>query len=191
MDNERTVSFIYEIGYIGQGKYNSANRLPYSIWNDMFKRCYSKKYHSTKPTYIDCSVAEEWLNFQNFAEWFEENYIEGFQLDKDILVKGNKIYSSKTCCFVPVEINSLFTKSNKIRGIYPIGVRKNKNQIEAFLSINSTQKYLGVFKSVNEAFEAYKVAKESNIQKIAEKWKDKISDKVYQAMYNYKVEITD
>ena len=96
----------------------------------MLTRCYSDKYKKKKPTYEDCKVYEELLNFQNFAKWDSENYyeIEGetMCLDKDILVKHNKIYSPETCVYVPNTINVLFTKSDKIRGNTPIGVNEQK-----------------------------------------------------------------
>jgi hypothetical protein len=76
----------------------------------MMMRCYSLKWSSKFPTYKDCIVDERWHNFQIFGEWFEENYVEGFELDKDILGKSSKIYSPETCCFVPQEINLMFTK---------------------------------------------------------------------------------
>ena len=103
---------VYGIGYIGEGE-GEKGRV-YNIWKKVLQRCYSKEYHIKKPTYIGCSVVKEWLNFQNFAKWYKKNYkpetMEGWHLDKDILVKGNKIYSPETCCFVPADINSLLLK---------------------------------------------------------------------------------
>lgn len=120
----------YGIGYLGEGKYdineNGKHTKCYNTWHDMFRRCYDEKCHEKRPTYKDCEVDEEWHNFQNFAKWYYENYyeIEGekMQLDKDILHKGNKIYSPETCIFVPQTINLLFTKSDKTRGNNPMGV---------------------------------------------------------------------
>ena len=73
----------------------------YKVWHSMMNRCYSKKYHSKFPTYQNCSVCNEWTYLSNFKRWFDENYVDGYVLDKDILVKGNKVYSPETCCFVP------------------------------------------------------------------------------------------
>lgn len=96
----------------------------------MMRRCYDPKYHEKEPTYKGCEVCKEWLNFQMFAEWYYKNHyeIEGQRicLDKDILLKGNKIYSADTCIFVPHRINSLFVKSYKLRGELPIGVSYHK-----------------------------------------------------------------
>ena len=188
---------VYGVGYIGKGEYKSEVRKKavkeYYIWSGMLERCYNKKFQEKQPTYKGCSVAEEWLDFQNFAKWFDENYIEGFHLDKDILIKGNKIYSPETCCFVPREINTLFTFNNINRGELPLGVgyTKNKKKYVSQLSKGVLSKHLGTFSTPEEAFQAYKIAKESYIKEVADKWKDLISEQVYEAMYNYKVEITD
>ena len=114
----------YEVGYIGEGEYkvceNGKITRVYSTWNNMLKRCYDEKYHEKYPTYKDCEICEEWHNFQKYGKWFEENYysIEGEKmcLDKDVLVKHNKIYSPETCIFVPERINTLFTKCDRSRG---------------------------------------------------------------------------
>ena len=111
--NDNTV---YNIGRLGQGKYkskfNKKQTIQYQYWFDMMKRCYSKDYHKRFPTYKGCTVCEEWLNYQNFGKWFDDNFYqienEIMCLDKDILHKGNKIYSPDTCVFVPQRINTLF-----------------------------------------------------------------------------------
>lgn len=107
---------VYGIGYIGEGNFkackNKERNNYYGIWSDMLRRCYSEKYRDKKPSYVGCTVCEEWHNFQNFAKWYEENYYEFedeiMQLDKDILVKGNRVYSPKTCLILPNSINSIF-----------------------------------------------------------------------------------
>lgn len=184
---------VCKVGYVGMGKHKVSleNKVTkkYKIWNAMLGRCYLDK----KVTYKDCSVILEWHNFQNFGDWYDKNYIESFELDKDILIKGNKVYSPKTCCFVPREINVLFTKRQNKRGNYPIGVHFHK-KIKKYIALvnkNFNQKHIGSYNTPEEAFEAYKTAKELYIKEIAEKWKDKISNKVYKALINYNVEITD
>lgn len=160
----------------------------YKIWMGIIKRCGNVKY----PTYIDCKICEEWKVYSNFKKWFDKRHIEGFHLDKDILVKGNKVYSPDTCCFVPREINNLFIKCQNIRGEYPIGVRKDVNRKGFSATIYKGKKeYVGYFSTPIDAFNAYKEAKESWIKQVADKWKDKLDPKVYQALYNYKVEIND
>ena len=117
--------------------------------------------------------------------------MQGWELDKDILFKGNKIYSPETCCFIPREINQIFPKRDLKRGEYPIGVTRKRGKFSAQLSTKDFNKNLGVFNTPEEAFQAYKSAKESYIKEVADKWKDQIEPRVYQAMYNYQVEITD
>lgn len=117
----------YNNGYMGIGEYSSKNNgsktKAYNLWISIFKRSYSDVYHEKYPTYKNVTVCEEWKCFQNFAKWFYENYkphMEGWHLDKDILVKGNKLYSPETCIFIPNELNCVFT--NRV---------DNKNKIKA------------------------------------------------------------
>ena len=183
---------VYGVGFVGIGKYGILTyHKIYTTWKSMLQRCYDSKFQEKNLTYKDVTVCEEWYDFQNFTEWFMENSTRGFALDKDILQKGNKIYSSKTCCFVPSCINNLFVTNGNNRGEYPIGVNSSKNKFKAELKINSKNIHLGVFDTPKEAFQAYKRAKEKHIKDMADKWRDKITPKVYEAMYNYKVEITD
>ncbi len=179
------------IGYMGIGKYNSVcNKEAYQSWNSLLQRCYDSNFHERSFTYKDCSVSDNWKNFQVFAEWHEKNYIVGFALDKDILVKGNKVYSSETCCFVPKQINQLFVKCDRARGQYPIGVYAHKDKF-IFNCTRGKDKIRGRFNTPEEAFQAYKIEKEKYIKEVADKWRGKIAESTYQAMVNYKIEITD
>lgn len=184
---------VVQYGCIGNGCYGTKH-FSYNIWANLLKRCKDEKVIKINPTYKDITVCEEWRDFQNFAQWCEDNwkpYMEGWQLDKDILVKNNKTYSPETCCFVPQEINKTFTKSNKKRGDLPIGVGKNYNKYISQIKTSGKVRFLGSFDTLEEAFQAYKIAKEEYIKEVADKWKDLIDPRVYQAMYNYQVEITD
>lgn len=96
----------------------------YTTWNNMLKRCYSIKSQHRNPTYVGCTVCEEWLSFSNFKKWFDENYVDGFDLDKDILVEGNKEYSPEFCRFVPHYLNTLICKCDAGLGKLPIGITK-------------------------------------------------------------------
>ena len=186
---------VFEVGYIGIGEHkpsiNRKSTVCYTRWSNMLQRCYYKSTQEKQPAYKDCTVAIEWHNFQNFAKWHEENYVEGWCLDKDILVKGSKIYSSETCCFVPNDINMLFVKCNSSRGEYPIGVSKEGTKYRALIAKNNKLTHLGLFNTHEEAFQAYKTAKEMYIKEVAENWRNLISEEVHKALINYKVEITD
>ena len=193
---------IYNVGYIGEGYYKLiTHKNIYKHWSSMIRRCYADNKNKFNPTYKDCSVCEEWHNFQNFGKWFDENYYtienETMALDKDILVKGNKTYSPETCVFVPQRINSLFLKRNKSRGKYPIGTSYNKRdkKYESCCHMYKNNRYtrhaIGNFDTPTEAFTAYKTFKEQYIKQVANEYKDKIPKKLYDAMYRYEVEITD
>ena len=195
----------YGVGYLGEGEYKvKENGKPtriYDTWKSMLRRCYDKKYHEKYPTYKDCTVSEEWHNFQNFAKWYDNNYyeIKGeiMALDKDILFKHDKIYSPDTCIFVPERINLLFVKSDKSRGKSVIGTtpKNGKYQVRCQLINPETGKskneYLGYYETQEKAFEVYKYYKEKNIKQVADYYKDRIPQKLYDAMYNYEVEIND
>lgn len=193
---------VYGIGFLGNGEFSNKNdEKCYKYWSNMLRRCYDKKTLEKYPTYLQCGVCEEWHNFQNFAKWFYNNYYEIREetmcLDKDILFKGNKVYSSETCIFVPKSINSLFVKNNDVRGEYPIGVNydKRRNKFQASCSIivlQKQQKHIGYYDTPEQAFyEGYKPFKEAYIKEVAEEYKDVIPVKLYEAMYRYKVEIDD
>ena len=114
-------------------------------------------------------------------------------LDKDILFKGNKVYSPETCCFVPHAINTLFLNGKKNRGGLPLGVHfdKNKGKYRAEMSFMGEQIKLGTFDAVDSAFARYKEYKEDFIRDIAEQYRDEIPDKVYKAMVGWEVAIDD
>lgn len=182
------------IGFIGEGIYDTSNNNAMSqCWANMLRRCYDSEHYLKQPTYEGCTVCEEWCNFQNFGEWYTNSYVEGFALDKDILVKGNKVYSPETCCFVPRQINQLFVKADKIRNNFYIGVRKEAltGRYSAIIYKYNVRVHIGVFNTPEKAFQAYKIAKEAYIKEVAELWKGKISDKVYKALQNYQVEPND
>lgn len=127
----------------------------YSTWRDMLVRSYTSKYKEKHPTYIGVTCCEEWLYFTNFAKWFKDNYIKGWQLDKDLLIKDNKIYSPATCLFVPAKINAFIILSGKIRGDQPLGVSLHQKNFQAQIKIGSKRIYLGVFNSKEEAHRAW------------------------------------
>lgn len=192
---------VYGKGYIGEGNYtsriNGKKTKCYETWIDMLKRCYNEKRKVRDSTYENCEVYDKFLCFQNFAKWYNDNYYEikgeKMCLDKDILFKGNKVYSPETCIFVPNRINVLFIKSNKTRGDCPIGVSYNKSHKKYTSYMNYIDKkiYLGDYKTPEEAFQAYKVAKEKYIKEVADEYKPYIPKELYDAMYRYEVEIDD
>ena len=166
----------------------------YAAWKQMLARCYCESYVKKTPTYKDAEVCDEWKRFSAFKEWFDEHYIDGYCLDKDILVKGNKVYSPQTCCFVPNEINALLIKHDSKRGKYPIGVSKHGNKYCARVNkYKEGSVWIGTYNTPEEAFNAYKDAKEKYIQQQAKLYYNngKITKLVYNALLNYRVNIKD
>lgn len=182
------------IGYRGSENVDCQSE-SYLKWHDMIHRCYNAKFHERQPQYEGCTVCTEWLNYSNFKVWYDQNKIPGMilDLDKDILFKGNKEYSPSTVAFVPHEINTLFVNRKKNRGNLPIGVNfdKDKGKYRAEMQFMGRLKKLGTFGNAESAFARYKEYKEDFIKDMAEQYKDKIPDKVYQAMMNWEIEITD
>lgn len=125
----------------------------YRNWQKMLERCYSSKLHQRCPSYINCSVSEEWIHLSNFREWFNESYVEGYHLDKDLLFPGNKVYGPDTCLFIPHNINKLFTFHNSARGEYLLGVsfRKECNIFRSQCSNGNGKQIKKHFKDPTEA----------------------------------------
>ena len=201
----------YGVGYLGEGKYTFTDKnnldskghaiktVCFNHWQAMMYRCYGEKFQK-KTSYMNCTVCEEWHNYQNFAKWFYENYYtvnnEVMNLDKDIILKNNTVYSPTTCCFIPADINKIFVKREKAKefklpiGLYQINL-KNKIRYNASIKEYNKDKNLGCFDTIEEAFNAYKIEKEKYIKEVADSYKKYLPEIVYNALYNYKVEITD
>lgn len=168
----------------------------YQIWTNMLLRCYDADNSNYRPTYLGCSVCNSWLYFSNFKTWFEnpENgYMEGYHLDKDIILKNNKVYSPERCCFIPKEINSLFTNRKRLRGAYPVGIQPKDGGYEVLVDTNGERpRYIGFYYNIPDAFAAYKDAKEYRIREVATRYyaQKKITQRVYNAMLNYQIQIT-
>lgn len=187
---------IYGVAYIGNTTSQESpytRKKSYLTWNSMIKRCYSVTKKDS--SYANCSVCKEWLCFENFEKWYNENYYtitnEKICIDKDILVRGNRIYSPTTCLFVPERINNLFIyKKNKDSNL-PIGVviRKNKGIVKYIskMNIDGKETHLGAHNTIEGAFDNYKKKKENNIKRIANIYKNNIPQKLYNILMEYEV----
>ena len=173
-------------------------------WGKMLQRCFDNKLKEKYPTYKDVTCCERWLCFSYFLEDLEIlkqeynwNIDEKLQLDKDILRKGNKIYSLENCVLVPDWINKLFTKRDAKRGDCPVGVTYHKiaKKYQAHCNVNGKLKGLGLYNTIEEAFNAYKMAKENKIKRIVNDCVSKgfmtKDSRLYKAMISYQVKITD
>ena len=207
---------VYGYGYLGTDKEGNTPNVnefkdgknvhtwEYNKWKSMLRRCFDNKLKAENPTYKDVTCCKRWLCFANFLEDFEilkQEYNwskdEKLTLDKDILYKNNKIYSLENCVLVPDWINKLFTKCNTSRGEYPIGVccHKQCKKYQANCRINGKLTSLGLYSTPEQAFNAYKIAKENEIKRIANECVSKgyiVKDsRLYNAMISYQVKIDD
>ena len=198
---DRTIPSVYGVGYMGnnpelKSSYNGKKCPIYYAWCRMLERCYSKKFHRINPTYIGCTVSDEFKDYSKWREWYD-NYqykYDGWQLDKDLLIKGNKVYSESACVFLPREINQVLVKRTALRGEYLIGVswsKTNKAFVAKVSKNKGKQEHLGSFNTELEAFNAYKQAKESYIKELAEEYKDRIDPRAYNALMSYEVSESD
>lgn len=188
---DRLKPSVYGVGVVGE-KYpleNGKQSKEYNVWVRMLDRCYSTHVGHT---YKGCSVSENFKYYPYFKDWCYKQFgfgIAGYALDKDILSKGNKIYSEDTCCFVPQEINNLFTNKKVKSNYIKTGVlfnERTKRYSVGFSKGNKT-KHLGYYDNEQEASLAYTEAKEAYIKEVAEKWKDKIDPRVYEALLDWTI----
>ena len=183
------------IGFFGVGPYKAKNGKDttpeYVHWSSMLTRSYYEEYHKRFPTYIGCSVDEQWHNFQEFAEWcqWQPGHNMGHVLDKDVLVQGNKVYGPETCVFVPPELNSIIVTQVKPGKGTPAGISYQNSYGRYIVScaVDGKNKNLGRYKCATEAFGVYKEFKENLVKERAEKYKDVLDERAYQAFMNYTV----
>ena len=169
----------------------------YALWKNMLQRCYSDAYRNKRPTYEGCKVSDNFKSYEYFYEWCHSQIgfgNQGWHLDKDLLTKGNKVYSEDCCVFIPKDVNLVLTKRVALRGKHLIGVywsNTNKAFVAQVAKNKGKQEWLGSFNTELEAFNAYKTAKESFVKEQAEKWKDEIDDRAYKALMSCTVDIDD
>lgn len=161
---------VYGVGFLGSGAHKGSSggvhTAAYRSWNTMLMRCYGSKTHVDRPTYVGCSVAPEWHCFQAFAEWYvAQPNGNSWQLDKDILVEGNKVYGPETCVLVPRQVNSLFLPgSGKGSGLMPGVSHSRTGRFVAEVSKRGKSTGLGTFDTELEAHEAYVNAKAAHVK---------------------------
>jgi hypothetical protein len=150
--------------------------------------------------YSDCQISEEFQDFQFFADWCNRQIgysnidVNGkfWAIDKDLTVKGNRIYGPETCAFVPIAINSLIQRSSARKSGLPIGVRKSGGRFTAHTKDRDKKEtYIGAFSDMYLAFAAYKERKEAEIKRVALLWRDEINQRLFDSLMNWKVEWKD
>lgn len=181
------------VGIIGDFEVDTKSKM-YRTWAGMLKRVYTPRSGQQLRNYGDCSVQNEWFSIENFAEWFSVQNLENdWELDKDLLIKGNRVYSEHACVFLPREINSFLTNRHNHRGDCPVGVTYHPrlNKYQASCTFDGENNYLGVFTDSESAFNCYKNYKESCAKILAVKWEGIIDKRGVEALLAYRVDITD
>ena len=157
----------------------------YVLWHSIIRRSYSDVYHKNKPSYKDVNVSEEWRRLSNFIKDVEKlpNFdmalSENWEIDKDLLGDGKKLYSKETCCFLPRELNTLFTREST-KGLKK-GVFYNKRLNKFTSSINKGGKvrhHIGVYQTEAEAHLAYCKEKQKHLDGLILKYDDKLPENV-------------
>ena len=179
------------VGYIGIGDYVSrcetldgsiGQPAPvYRAWGSMMNRAYSQEFKTEHPTYTNVTVCSEWHNFQTFAAWYCRQHgmnpeATDYHLDKDLLVKGNRIYSPSTCCLIPAAINAMVHSlihvdldSDDTYGL-PHGVQQCAEGFYVKVSMNGQAHYLHGFKTPHSASRAYKALRIVAIQELLDQY---------------------
>jgi hypothetical protein len=175
----------YGVGILDiHAKIDGKTLLWHRAWSNMLMRAYSAEYQARRPTYVGCSVVPEWLTASCFKKWFDKNYVPGYQLDKDILVLGNKVYGPKTCCYVPSKINSVFSEGKV--GAHAQGAHWDKSRGRFLAHVLNGYKTvsLGCHTTEKSAHEAWLHAKREIVKNLAVGClsRGEISRKVYRAV---------
>ena len=176
---------------------NNKKLREYTAWCGMLERCTGKCWVKN-PSYTGTTCSEYFKYYPNFYEWCnsqtgfrgkDENG-KSWHLDKDLLVKGNKIYSEDTCVFIPNKINCLFVNCGRVKGKFMAGVSfddKANKFISQCSNGNGKPEKLGTFKTEIEAFQAYKVFKEARVKRVTEEFKGRIDNRAYEALLSWEV----
>lgn len=190
-------TLIYGVATHSPGKYasrvGSKRTKVYQSWLGMIARCYSEKNLQNSPSYRGCTVCAEWLEFQNFAEWFGINYIEGFAIDKDVIKPGNRVYCPEYCDFVPTAINTMLTHASRKHTRYdlPPGVSfcTFTNRYIVVMSFDGKSRTVGRYDDPIAARAAFIKQKKINVVRAANKWRSQLTERMYQALLVFPVEM--
>lgn len=169
----RKGKWVKSFKYDGRSCFTKSGRL----WSDIQQRCkIGGHYQSKKPTYVGCTMSENFKDFQFFAEWHQAQVgycLKDYHLDKDILVDYNKIYSEDNCVLVPKDLNAFFKRFESLQKL-PQGVWISQSGLYGASigsEVTSRKKHLGVFNTIEDASYAYKVAKDA----LAKEWYQRLS----------------
>ena len=172
---------------------NKVMVLEYGTWKGMLKRCYCDKFKKLFPTYDGCTVSDNFKSYEYFYDWCQNQIgfgFDGYQLDKDLLMKGNKIYSESLCVFIPQEINYAIRYRLKKQSDLPIGVSINpwSGRYIASIKGEGITRHIGTYDDPHQAFLAYKAEKENQIKWLANKYKMEIDNRAYDALMKFDID---
>lgn len=190
---------VYNMGCFGVGEHTSKEDA-YFVWYHIVERCYKPTRRKSDESYIGCEICEDWLIYQNFAEWYNSNFYscpETLMIDKDLMGIESGYYSPETCVLIPKTLNLTLvsslknSKTNKSKNL-PIGVQRQKNKYAVYLSMGSNScKCLGVFKTPQEAHDCYKNAKGNYLLSLLNSYKEYIPNELFCKLNNRITEIYD
>lgn len=168
---DKLKSSLFDIGYFGEGRYSRKSyEKIYRTWYNMLVRCYDTKFQEKNPAYKGTTICKDWHNFQNYAKWHEENYIDDYHLDKDLLQQGveNKEYSPETSLFLPQKVNGFMSNiySNNTSGFAGVSLHRQTKKYVVNINCFLTGKklYLGLFSSTTEAGQTYLKARAEQVE---------------------------
>jgi hypothetical protein len=188
-----TTSTPYGVGISTEGRHPRKLNYPaYRCWQQMLQRCYCEKAQEKQSSYQGCTVCDEWLHYQTFADWFvvQRGSNLGWQLDKDLLSeqsRGNKIYCPETCILLPEYLNKVLTLKEK-QSELPTGVHYNNSKtafVARFRNLEGRNTHIGTFKVVQDAARAYLKKKQELLQSLANSYKDLLDIRAFQALQHY------
>lgn len=195
---DRLKPSVHDVGILGvkyktRESFNKTKVKEYALWNSMLERCYSKTNRTKFAAYDGCEASENFKRYEFFHEWCQDQvgFKSGYELDKDLLIKGNRLYSEHTCIFIPKEINAAISLKKSQRSNLLIGVRNCGEHFSARYSCFNNGVEFGKFPTEIEAFVAYKKAKEDYLKSLAEKYRHSIDYRAYKALISFSVETTD
>lgn len=167
---------------------NGKNTKEYNCWTSMLSRCYLDKYKKRYPTYAECGVSENFKNYSYFYDWCHRQIgfnMPDYNLDKDIIKIGNKIYSEDFCAFIPTAINCLLVRPRNKFNDLPTGVyfckRTRKYRAQCNDGVGRVVK-LGNFNTPEQAESVYLEFKKEIIMSVAVKYKGLVDNRVYDSL---------
>lgn len=183
---------VYGVGYLGVGKYKAREESKgmtkeYVMWTNMLSRCYGQPYRDNpinSARYAECTVCDEWHNFQNFAKWCNKQPNFGkprYSLDKDLTEFGNTNYCPEKCCIIAPKVNSAIKMLEWKRDSHlPKGVYKNGNQYQ--IKVGGVSSY---YPDEVIAKYAYISKRKEHLKVIADSYRSEITEAIYNNLINW------